>query len=106
MACRKSTAHYSLLGILGGIEGVHIVAIRPAHRAALLLVTMLVMSGCGKSLGKLNQLSASGAIHEDAPVKAHVSIEVAAPVNRVWTILTDAPSWPSWASQIDSVDSS
>lgn len=81
-------------------------AIRPTHRAALLLVTMLVMSGCGKSLSKLNQLSASGAIHEDAPVKAHVSIEVEAPVNRVWTILTDAPSWPSWASQIDSVDSS
>ena len=67
---------------------------------------MLVMSGCGKSLSELNQLSASGAVHQDAPVTAHGSIDVAAPVSRVWMILTDAPSWPSWASQIDSVDSS
>jgi uncharacterized protein YndB with AHSA1/START domain len=83
---------------------------RPVPGKHILLVTTLVMtlamSGCGDSLGKLNQLSASGSIHQDAPVTAHVSIQIAAPASRVWTLLTDAPSWPSWASQIDSVGSS
>jgi uncharacterized protein YndB with AHSA1/START domain len=72
----------------------------------VLLLGTLAVSGCGDSLGTLNKLAASGSIHHDAPVTAHLHIEIAAPPSRVWTLLIDAPSWPTWATQIESVSSS
>ena len=84
--------------------------IRAVPGKCILLVATLVMSpaliGCGPSMGELSQLSASGSIHQEAPVTAHVSVEIAAPASRVWTLVTDAPSWPTWAPQIESVHSS
>jgi uncharacterized protein YndB with AHSA1/START domain len=69
----------------------------------LVLVVGLAAVGCGDSLATLNGLAASGAIHEDAPVTAHVQIEIAAPPAKVWSLLVDAPTWPRWESQIESV---
>lgn len=69
----------------------------------LLLFGALIMSGCGDSLRTLNKLAASGSIHQDAPVTAHLQIEIAAPPSRVWALLIGAPSWPAWAHQIESV---
>ncbi len=72
----------------------------------VLLLGTLVMSGCGASLGTLNKLAASGSIHQHAPVTAHLQIEIAAPPSRVWALLIDAPSWPTWATQIQNVSPS
>jgi uncharacterized protein YndB with AHSA1/START domain len=79
---------------------------RRSFGAGLSLFVALAAVGCGDSLDKLNGLSAAGAIHEDAPIAAHVQIQISAPPERVWAILIDAPSWPKWGTQIDSVDAS
>lgn len=69
--------------------------------ASILLVVLT--SGCGDSLATLNKLSATGSIHEEAPVTTHIQIQIAAPPAKVWALLVGAPSWPKWAKQIDSV---
>ena len=71
-----------------------------------LLLCVLVLSGCGESVATLNKLAASGSIHKGAPVIAHVQTYIAASPERVWELLIDAPSWSTWASQIESVNSS
>jgi uncharacterized protein YndB with AHSA1/START domain len=72
-------------------------------QATLLLSCALVFAGCGDSLTQLNQLAAAGAIHETAPVTAHVQILIAAPPAKVWGLLVDAPSWPKWQTSLESV---
>jgi uncharacterized membrane protein len=69
----------------------------------LLLSALLFSNGCGKSLTVLNQLAASGSIQEDAPVKTYLQVEIDAPAAKVWTLLTDAGSWPKWQPAIESV---
>lgn len=81
-------------------------AIGKSGTIQLLLLGALIISGCGDSLRMLNKLAASGSIHQDAPVTAHLHIEIAAPPSCVWALLIDAPSWPAWAHQIESVSSS
>ena len=71
--------------------------------AALLLSSTLAVVGCGASLDALNRLAASGSIHEDAPVTAHLQVQIAAPVAQVWALLIDARSWPKWNKQIERV---
>jgi uncharacterized protein YndB with AHSA1/START domain len=71
--------------------------------AVSLLSGVLTIVGCGDSLTTLNRLSAVGSIHEDAPVTTHLQIKIAAPPEKVWALLIGAPSWPTWAKQIDSV---
>src|SRR5271170_2601362 len=71
--------------------------------AISLLLTMFTIGGCGDSHTTLNQLSAAGSIHEDAPVTTHLQIQIAAPSAKVWALLVDAPSWPRWAKQVESV---
>jgi uncharacterized protein YndB with AHSA1/START domain len=51
----------------------------------------------------LQALSAVGAIQQDAPVKATVQMQIAVPPTKVWDLLIDAPSWPSWCPPIESV---
>lgn len=72
----------------------------------LVLATILVVGGCGDSIATLDKLAAAGAIHRTAPATAHLEIEIAAPPERVWKLLIDASSWPKWAPQIESVDTS
>jgi len=57
-----------------------------------------------QSSPRLNALSASGVIEQDAPVKAHVQTRIAARPGRVWALLVDAASWPSWYPDIESVE--
>ena len=71
--------------------------------AVSLLLGVFTICGCGDSLATLNQLSAIGSIHEDAPVTTHLQIQIAAPPAKVWALLIGASSWPTWAKQIDSV---
>jgi len=73
--------------------------------AILLLFASITVVGCGESLDGLNRLAAAGSIHEAAPVKAHVQIEIAAPPSAVWALLIDAPAWPGWQKNIDTVTS-
>jgi uncharacterized protein YndB with AHSA1/START domain len=58
--------------------------------------------GCD-SLAGLNRLAAAGSIHEDAAVKTHLQMQIAAPPAKVWALLIDAPSWPKWQKNIESV---
>ena len=67
---------------------------------------VLSVAGCGKPLIALNRLAASGSIDNAAPVTAHVQIDVHAPVERVWAVLVDLPSWPKWQRGVESVSGS
>ena len=65
---------------------------------------VLALSGCSShSSRQLQALSAVGAIQQDAPVKATVTMQIAASPAKVWDLLIDAPAWPSWCPQIESV---
>jgi uncharacterized protein YndB with AHSA1/START domain len=79
-------------------------SIRRARAAALLLLAILTVSGCGYSLVALNRLAGLGSIHEDAPVTTHLQIQIAAPPAKVWGLLVDAPTWPKWQQKIESVE--
>jgi uncharacterized protein YndB with AHSA1/START domain len=74
--------------------------------AAALVVSLLVLIGCGDSIATLNKLASVGSIQENAPVTAHVRIEISASPARVWELLVDAPAWPKWQKGIASVDAS
>ena len=74
---------------------------RKTAAAVLLLLGSMTVAGCGGSLDELNRLAATGSIHEAAPVKAHVQIEIAAPPAGVWALLVDASSWPTWQKNIN-----
>jgi uncharacterized protein YndB with AHSA1/START domain len=64
----------------------------------------LMLGGCSShSSRQLQALSAVGAIQQDAPVKARVDMQIAAPPAKVWDLLIDASSWPTWCPQIESV---
>jgi uncharacterized protein YndB with AHSA1/START domain len=71
--------------------------------AVLLLTAIVVIDGCGDSLATLNRLAAAGSIHDDAPVTTHLQIQIAAPPAKVWALLIDAPSWPKWQKNIETV---
>jgi uncharacterized protein YndB with AHSA1/START domain len=75
---------------------------RPSS-GAFLFLALIALDGCGASVKQLNHLAASGSIHEEAPVTAHLQIEIAAPTARVWALLIDASSWPAWQKPIESV---
>ncbi len=64
---------------------------------------VLMLGGCSHSSRQLQALSAVGAIQQDAPVKARVEMQIAAPPAKVWDLLIDAPNWPRWCPQIESV---
>jgi uncharacterized protein YndB with AHSA1/START domain len=65
---------------------------------------VLALSGCSSHTSRqLQALSAAGAIQQDAPVKATVAMQIAAPPAKVWALLIDASAWPSWYPPIESV---
>ncbi len=69
--------------------------------AATLIASAL--TGCGPSLSKLNHIASSGAIQQNAPVLAHVQIDINAPRAKVWALLVNAPAWPMWNKDITKV---
>lgn len=72
--------------------------------AGLCLLCFLGVGGCMRSTARLDALSAAGAIEQDAPVKAHVQVQISAPPARVWGLLVDAAAWPNWYPDIESVE--
>jgi uncharacterized protein YndB with AHSA1/START domain len=76
---------------------------RNMRAIVLLLLSTLAVGACGDSLDALNRLAADGSIHEQAPVTTHLQIQIAAPPAKVWALLVDAPSWPKWQREIESV---
>jgi len=60
-----------------------------------------VSTGCAPSNDRLERLARSGNIQENAPIKADASIEVAAPQQRLWSLLAGIDQWPRWQPDID-----
>ncbi|GLV52277.1 hypothetical protein TBS_28420 [Thermobispora bispora] len=55
----------------------------------------------GPSLAALHdEYAARGRIDHEAPVRSSSGTVVAAPAERVWAIMADVASWPSWASNL------
>ena len=63
----------------------------------MLLLSLLVLN---PAEDRVDQLARRGQIQEDAPVRASSAIEIHAPVERVWGLLTDVNGWPSWQKDI------
>jgi uncharacterized protein YndB with AHSA1/START domain len=74
-----------------------------APMSVTMLAAALLVQGCGPRLSLLDELAQTGKINENAPVLAHLEIEINAPPAKVWALLVDAPSWPKWTKQISSV---
>jgi len=77
--------------------------LRAVAGAGIVVGLVLAATGCGDALDELNRLAARGAIHDGAPVTAHVVVRIAAPPDSVWAILVDAARWPAWYPAIASV---
>ena len=71
--------------------------------ARVIVAALLLLPGCGVSLSTLDKLASRGAINEQAPVFAHVQMEIVAPPEKVWALLADAPAWPRWHKDITAV---
>lgn len=69
----------------------------------LLAMVILVMFAMLPSQSHLDQLARSGAIDENAPVKAHLAITINAPAEKVWGLLADLKDWPKWQPDISDV---
>ncbi len=54
-------------------------------------------------MNNLNTLASQGKINEDANVKDQHSIIINAPVDTVWSILSNMESWPQWNDKIKNV---
>jgi uncharacterized protein YndB with AHSA1/START domain len=65
-----------------------------------MLGSLILVEGCGDSR---DMLAASGSIDEDAPVRVHLQMRIAASPSRVWALLVNASDWPKWQIQIKSV---
>ncbi len=72
----------------------------------MLLLVVSLTAACGGSPDELIALARAGSIHESAPVKAQVQMQIAASPARVWTLLVDVSSWPKWNHQIEKVTAS
>jgi uncharacterized protein YndB with AHSA1/START domain len=62
------------------------------------LFLALLCSACGPSLEQLRPIAASKQLQPDAPVKAEASIDIDAPLEKVWAVFSDVERWPQWNS--------
>jgi len=54
-------------------------------------------------MNNLNTLASQGKINENANVKDRHSIIINAPIDKVWSILSDVKQWPEWNDKIKNV---
>ncbi|MEP5613013.1 MAG: SRPBCC family protein [Cyclobacteriaceae bacterium] len=54
-------------------------------------------------MNNLNTLASQGKINENANVKDRHSIIINAPIDKVWSILSDMEKWPEWHDKIKKV---
>ena len=72
-------------------------------------ITVMILS-CGAALSlilllrdrgqDLEAMARSGAIQEDAPIKASVDVLIQATPEKVWALLTRVNDWPRWQPKI------
>jgi uncharacterized protein YndB with AHSA1/START domain len=58
----------------------------------------VVLCACGPSLEQLQPMAAARQLQPDAPVKAEASIDIDAPLEKVWAVFSDVERWPQWNS--------
>ena len=63
------------------------------------LSIVLVLLSLGGSVSD-DELARSGKIRENAAVRTTLQITIHAPVEKVWTLLTDVTNWPKWQPDI------
>jgi len=49
-----------------------------------------------KPADRIDQIAAEGQIDRNAPVKTSTEIDVQAPPDKAWRVLTDIDNWPKW----------
>lgn len=64
-------------------------------RFAMVLLLLLSVSD-----SQLEQLAQNGKIQDSVPVKASSEITINAKPERIWVLLTDVNSWPTWQKDI------
>ena len=69
--------------------------------AALFLASFT--TACGPSLRSMQELARAGQVQPDAPLHARGSVTIAAPRDRVWSVLTDVSGWPAWQPNVKRV---
>jgi uncharacterized protein YndB with AHSA1/START domain len=75
----------------------------PKRLLLLALAVGIGSTGCGPSRADLDHFAAAGRIDEHAPVKVHLEADIAAPPQKVWALLVNAPAWPEWEPDIAGV---
>jgi hypothetical protein len=68
-----------------------------ALTCAAALPFILILRGGGTDL---DRLARNGTIETDAPIRASLQIVIDAPIEKVWSILTDVNDWPAWQPEI------
>jgi hypothetical protein len=81
----------------------------PAARALMAIAclamagTFAALEGCGPSMNVSNRLAGCRQIDITAPVQTSVQIEIRQTPDKIWELLVNAPMWPSWQREIESV---
>lgn len=70
-------------------------------RTVIIGVISIALAACDLSETDRDKLAAAGSIAANAPVIASGTIVIAAPVGKVWKILTDIKEWPTWAPEVE-----
>ncbi len=64
------------------------------------LFFLLTLIGCGPSIETIHQSVTEGKINQDGSVVGTEQIEINAPAEKVWHILTDIDNWKTWMPNV------
>jgi uncharacterized protein YndB with AHSA1/START domain len=71
-----------------------------------MVVALIASAAAARDSGaRRDALASQGQIDDNAPVKASTEIVVAAPIDKVWKVLSDIDGWPKWQPAISSAES-
>jgi uncharacterized protein YndB with AHSA1/START domain len=76
---------------------------KTGHLVSFLSLTSLLTAACGPSLATLHEGAMAGRVQEGAPLHARQTVTIAAPRERVYTLLTDFGGWPRWQPNVTKV---